>query len=54
MRLYAQETRVLSRSVRLPALLIPVREHVAQSLHGIMNDTATRLAGELAAMVYRR
>ncbi len=54
LRLYAQETRVLSRSVRLPALLIPIREHVAQSLHGIMNDTATRLAGELAAMVYRR
>ena len=54
LRLYAQETRVLSRSVRLPALLIPVREHVAQSLHGIMSDTAMRLAGELAAMVYRR
>jgi len=54
LRLYAQETRVLSSSVRLPALLIPIREHVAQSLHGIMNDTAMRLAGELAAMVYRR
>lgn len=54
MRLYASETRVLSRSVRLPALLIPVREHVAQSLHGIMNDTAKRLAGELAGAVYRR
>lgn len=54
LRLYALETRVLSRSVRLPALLIPVREHVAQSLHGIMNDTAKRLAGELAGAVYRR
>ena len=54
LRLYALETRVLSRSVRLPALLIPVREHVAQSLYGIMNDTAKRLARELAAMVYRR
>lgn len=54
LRLYAKETRVLSRSVRLPMLLIPVREHVAQSLHEIMNDTAKRLAGELSAMVYRR
>jgi len=54
LRLYAVETRVLSRSVHLPALLIPLREHVAQSLHGIMNDTAKRLAGELAGVVYRR
>lgn len=54
LRLYAVETRVLSRSVHLPALLIPLRERVAQSLHGIMNDTAKRLAGELAGVVYRR
>ena len=54
LRLYAVETRVLSRSVHLPALLVPLREHVAQSLHGIMNDTAKRLAGELAGVVYRR
>ena len=54
LRLYAVETRVLSRSVHLPALLIPLREHVAQSLHGIMSDTAKRLAGELAGVVYRR
>ncbi len=54
LRLYAQETRVLSRAVRLPVLLVPVREYIAQSLHGIMSDTAARLAGELGAMVYRR
>lgn len=54
LRLYAQETRLLSRAVRLPVLLTPIRERVAQSLHGIMSDTATRLAAELAAMVYRR
>ncbi|MBX9811054.1 MAG: hypothetical protein K2Y16_05515 [Burkholderiales bacterium] len=53
-RLYALETRILSRSVRLPALLAPVRERIAQSLHGIMNDTAKRLAAELAGVVYRR
>jgi len=54
LRLYAQETRVLSRSVQLPAVLTPVRERIAQRLHGIMSDTAVRLAGELAARVYRR
>lgn len=40
--------------MRLPALLAPVRERIAQSLHGIMNDTAKRLAAELAGVVYRR
>jgi len=54
LRLYAQETRVLSRAVRLPALLTPIRERVAQSLQGIMSDAATRLASEIAAMAYRR
>lgn len=54
LRLYALETQALSRSVRLPALLIPVREYIAQSLYDIMNETAQRLAGELADTVYRR
>lgn len=54
LRLYALETRALSRSVRLPALLIPVREYIAQSLYDIMNDTARRLASDLAGTVYRR
>lgn len=54
LRLYALETRALSRSVRLPALLTPVRERIAQSLYGVMNDTAQRLAGELTGTVYRR
>lgn len=54
LQLYALETRILSRSVRLPMLLAPVRERIAQSLQGIMNDTATRLAAELTSVVYRR
>jgi hypothetical protein len=54
LRLYAAETRVLSRSVRLPALLTPLREQAAQRLHEIMNDTGRRLAGELTSSVYRR
>ena len=52
LQLYASETRVLSRSVRLPALLAPIRERIAKSLHGIMDDTAKQLATELAGMVY--
>ena len=54
LQLYALEVRILSRSVRLPALLAPVRERIAQSVHGIMTDTARRLASELTGVVYRR
>ncbi|OGA95227.1 MAG: hypothetical protein A3E79_15060 [Burkholderiales bacterium RIFCSPHIGHO2_12_FULL_61_11] len=54
LQLYALETRILSRSVRLPILLAPVRERIAKSLQEIMNDMAERLAAELAAVVYRR
>lgn len=54
LQLYASETRILSRSVRLPVLLAPVRERIAKSLYVIMNDTAKRLAAELAGVVYRR
>ncbi len=52
LRLYAQETQALSRSLRLPALLVPLRERLALSLYDIMNDTASRLARELAGAVY--
>lgn len=54
LRLYALETRILSRSVRLPALLTPIREHIAHSLYEVMNNTARRLASDLAGTVYRR
>ncbi|MCX7174399.1 MAG: hypothetical protein NT159_10850 [Proteobacteria bacterium] len=53
LRLYALETQALSRSLRLPALLVPLREKLAKSLYEIMTDTATRLARELAGCVYR-
>lgn len=52
MRLYALETKGLSRSLRLPALLVPLRERLAQSLFDVMNDVALRLAREVAAIVY--
>jgi hypothetical protein len=54
LRLYASETRVLSRSVQLPALLVPLRERIAQSLYEIMSDVARRLAGELSLAVFRK
>ncbi len=54
LRLYALETRVLSRSVQLPALLVPLRERIAQSLYETMSDGARRLAGELSVGVFRK
>jgi hypothetical protein len=53
MRLYALETQALSRSLRLPGLLVPLRERLAQALYGVMNDAALRLANEVTATVYR-
>lgn len=53
MRLYALETQTLSRSLRLPALLVPLRERLAQALYGVMNDVAQSLAKEVTAIVYR-
>ncbi|HSE00129.1 MAG TPA: hypothetical protein VLB72_05255 [Burkholderiales bacterium] len=54
LRLYAVETQVLSRSVQLPALLVPLRERIAQSLFETMSDIARRLAGELSVAVFRK
>ncbi|HSD40427.1 MAG TPA: hypothetical protein VLD36_01030 [Burkholderiales bacterium] len=51
LRLYALETHALSRSVRLPALLTPLRERLAGSVYGVMNDAAARLANDLARVV---
>jgi len=54
MRLYALETQLLSRSLRLPGLLVPLREKLAQSLYSVMNDVAQRAARDAAAVVYRK
>jgi hypothetical protein len=53
LRLYALETQALSGSLRLPTLLVPMREAIAGSLYRIMNDIAGRLARDLATTVYR-
>ena len=54
LRLYASETNALSRSVRLPALLTPLREQLARGLYSVMNTVAAQLARDLARVVYRR
>ncbi|MFH1872453.1 MAG: hypothetical protein ABIK82_19610 [Pseudomonadota bacterium] len=52
--LYAEETRSLSRSVRLPGPLVPLRELIAQELLNVMIRVARPLASEIAASAYRR
>lgn len=54
LKLYALETNALSRSVRLPVLLTPLREQLASGLHRVMNTAAMQLARDLSRDVYRR
>ena len=54
LRLYAMETRMLSRSVRIPHLLSLVRDNVTQTITDIMQQEAEALAKSLAHTVYRR
>ena len=53
-RLYAEEVRSLSRSVRLPGPLIPLREMIARELLDVMLRVAWPLAQEIAALAWRR
>jgi hypothetical protein len=53
LRLYAEETRLLSHAVRLPKLLVPAREKIARKLLHTMGEVGARLAGDLARLVYR-
>jgi len=52
LRLYAEETRLLSHAVRLPTLLVPARETIAQKLLHTMDEVAARLASDLGRVVY--
>ena len=54
LKLYARETRMLSRSVRLPSLLSLARDSVTQTITDVMQQTAEVLARSLARSVYRR
>lgn len=53
-RLYAEETRSLSRSVRLPMPLVPLRELIAQELLNVMLRVARPLASEIAGTAFRK
>jgi hypothetical protein len=53
-RLYAEETRLLSHSVHLPRLLIPLRELITQELFNIMIHTAKLLAHDITAITFRQ
>jgi hypothetical protein len=44
----------LSRSVRLPKALVPLREMIARELLDVMLRVAWPLAQEIAALAYRR
>lgn len=54
MRLYAMETQALSRSLRLPLLLLPLREPLVAALAGSMNAAATAVTRRAVAAVRRR
>jgi hypothetical protein len=51
--LYAQETRVLSRSVRLPSALAPLQDRLARHVGSVMSDAGMHLAKDLARGIYR-
>lgn len=54
LRLYAMETRMLSRSIRIPRLLGMARDSVMQTITKIMQQEAESLANLLTHTVYRR
>ncbi|MBI5901768.1 MAG: hypothetical protein HZB40_21430 [Rhodocyclales bacterium] len=53
-RLYAEEVRSLSRSVRLPKALVPLREMIARELLDVMLRVAWPLAQDIATLACRR
>jgi hypothetical protein len=54
LRLYASEIHALNRSVRVPALVAPLRSAVAERLRAIMERESTALAHEVSAMLHRK
>lgn len=54
LRLYAMETRMLSRSVHIPRLLTLARDTVTQTITSVMEQQAEILAKSLAHKVYQR
>lgn len=54
MALYGQETQALSRSLRLPPWLTPLRDPLVRSLVETMNEAAHAVAEQAVAAVHRR
>jgi len=54
LRLYAMETRMLSRSVRIPHLLNLARDAATRTISKVMEQQAQALANSLTHTVYRR
>ncbi len=54
LRFYAMETRMLSRSVRIPRLLTLARDAFTRTITTVMEQEAATLAKSLAHTVYRR
>ena len=54
LRLYAQETQALARSVRLPFPLSPLRDRLAASLNRIMQTAGGALARDLSRQIYEQ
>ena len=52
--LYARETHMLSRSIRIPHLLSLAREAITQTVTTVMEQEAETLAREVTRTVYRR
>jgi len=48
------ETQVLSQAVRLPSLLVPLRERIAEGLARVMQEAGAKLAHGAVATVFRR
>ena len=54
LRLYAMETRMLSRSIRIPHLLSLARDKVTQTITDTMEREAMAVARSLTRSIYRR
>lgn len=54
LRLYARETRALSRAVRLPALLRPAQDSIGRRLYDVMEAQGARLARDAARAAFRQ
>lgn len=54
LELYSAETKMLSRSVRIPQIFNFARDSLSETVHTVMLGVAKELAGELTHKVYRR